>query len=238
MLAVSLRKRVGSLLLEADFTSQGPGVTAIYGPSGAGKTTLLNMLAGLSTPDQGRIDLQGRALFDSASGLNLPPQARGVGYVFQEGRLFPHLSVRGNLRYGMRLVRPGRAWADWGQVVELLGLERLLDRRPARLSGGEKQRVAIGRALLASPRLLLMDEPLASLDGQRKDEVLEYVGRLVGRLALPIIYVSHQPLEIAALADTVARMDQGRLGGLEPVELFRRRLDLPGGREAARFPTA
>ncbi|MBU1274841.1 MAG: molybdenum ABC transporter ATP-binding protein [Proteobacteria bacterium] len=225
MLSVSLKKRLGDLEVEACFGRQGPGVTALFGPSGSGKTSLVNMLAGLLTPDQGRVVLEGRVLFDSRAKINLPPERRRVGYVFQEGRLFPHLSVKGNLAYGQRLAPKGQAWASWNQVVELLGLEGLLERRPAKLSGGEKQRVAMGRALLASPRLLLLDEPLASLDAQRKDEVLGYLGRLTRHLAIPVIYVSHQPGEILRLADSVVRLERGRVLGIDDLEGFRRLLD-------------
>jgi len=225
MLLVSLKKRLGKLEVEASFGRQGPGVTALFGPSGAGKTSLVNMLAGLLTPDQGRIELEGRVLFDSSARINLPPQRRRVGYVFQEGRLFPHLSVKGNLAFGQRLAPPESRWASWDQVVELLGLEGLLERRPARLSGGEKQRVAIGRALLASPRLLLLDEPLASLDAQRKDEVLGYLSNLTGHLAIPVIYVSHQPGEILRLADSVVRVEHGRVRGVDDLDGFRHLLD-------------
>lgn len=224
MFLAKLRKRLGELDLEVEFCRDAPGVTALFGPSGAGKTSVVGMLAGLTRPDAGRVELDGRALYDSATGVNLPPEKRRVGYVFQEGRLFPHLSVRANLRYGQRLTPPGQAWADFEQVVEMLGLEPLLRRRPGRLSGGEKQRVAIGRALLASPRLLLLDEPLASLDAQRKDEVLHYLGRLRGRMAIPVIYVSHQPEEIVALADAVVHIQAGRVTARDSLELFRRRL--------------
>ncbi len=225
MLSVNLKKRLGALTVEAAFGRSGPGVTALFGPSGAGKTSLVSMVAGLLTPDEGRIVLEGTVLFDSQAHTNLPPERRRVGYVFQEGRLFPHLSVKGNLAYGQRLAPRGRTWASWEQVVELLGLEGLLERRPARLSGGEKQRVAIGRALLASPRLLLLDEPLASLDAQRKDEVLGYLGRLTQHLAIPVIYVSHQPGEILRLADSVVRVEAGQVRGIDDLEGFRRLLD-------------
>ncbi len=224
MLAVNLVKRLGPLMVEASFSCRSPGVTALSGPSGAGKTSVVNMLAGLLTPDEGSIVLEGRTLFDSRSGVNLPPERRRVGYVFQEGRLFPHLSVRGNLRYGLRLTPRPERWADFDQVVDLLGLGGLLERWPGRLSGGEKQRVAIGRALLASPRLLLMDEPLASLDARRKDEVLGYLARLAGALSIPTVYVSHQPEEILRLADCVALMENGLLGVQAGIEEFRQRL--------------
>lgn len=224
MLAVEVRKALGDLTLEASFSRQGPGVTALFGPSGAGKTSLVNLVAGLLRPDQGRIAVNGLVLFDSAAGVDLPPERRRIGYIFQEGRLFPHLSVLGNLRYGQRLAPAGQTWAEMDQVVELLGIGHLLQRRPARLSGGEKQRVAIGRALLTSPRLLLMDEPLASLDAGRKAELLPYIAKVSKQFAIPILYVSHQPDEILALADSVVCLEGGRGASVQEVEGFRRQV--------------
>lgn len=224
MLELKVAKRLGELSLEAELVCPGSGVTALFGVSGAGKTSLVNMVAGLLRPDQGRVALEGRVLYDSQQGVDLPPERRRVGYVFQEARLFPHYSVLGNLRYGARLAPAGQAWADLDQVVELLGLGKLLGRRPARLSGGEKQRVAIGRALMASPRILLMDEPLASLDSARKNEVLPFLSRLSERLAVPMLYVSHHPGEILQLADRVAVVEAGRMVALESPEEFRQRL--------------
>lgn len=224
MLAVAVRKQLGELTLTAEFSRQGPGVTALYGPSGAGKTSLVNLMAGLLRPDAGRITLGDLVLFDAASGVHLPPERRRVGYVFQDGRLFPHLTVLGNLRYGQRPAPRDQTWADLDQVVELLGIGHLLARRPARLSGGEKQRVAIGRALLTSPRLLLMDEPLASLDSGRKAELLPYIARVSKSLSIPTLYVSHQPDEILALADSVVRLEAGRVVAIEETEGFRRHL--------------
>jgi len=185
-------------------------VTALFGPSGAGKTSVLNAIAGLLTPSAGRIAAGPTVFFDAAR-VNLPPQQRHVGYVFQEGRLLPHLDVRTNLLYG-RFFRPAAERArDFDEVVALLDLAHLLARRPHRLSGGEKQRVAIGRALLASPRLLLMDEPLASLDAPRKSEILYYIERLRDETGVPIVYVSHSIEEVVRLADTVVRMEAGRV---------------------------
>lgn len=224
MLAVAVQKKLGEFTLEAEFSRQGTGVTALYGPSGSGKTSLVNLVAGLLRPDAGRIAVNGLVLFDSAAGIDLPPERRRVGYVFQDGRLFPHFSVLGNLRYGQRLAPRGQGWAELDQVVELLGIGHLLQRRPARLSGGEKQRVAIGRSLLTSPRMLLMDEPLASLDAGRKAELMPYITKVSKSFAIPILYVSHQPDEILALADSVVRLEAGRVAAIEETEGFRRHL--------------
>jgi molybdate transport system ATP-binding protein len=180
-------------------------VIALAGHSGAGKTSVLHAISGLVTPREGRIEVDGRCLFDAAARIDLPVHERHVGYVFQDARLFPHLTVRGNLRYGRRIGGPtGFAFDD---VVDLLGIGHLLDRRPASLSGGEKQRVAIGRALLASPRLLLMDEPLASLDDDRKADILPYVERLRDEMKLPIVYVSHSADEVARLTAAIHVLD-------------------------------
>lgn len=209
---MNLRKTLGEFKLEAEFSAAGQGVTALFGPSGSGKTSVVNALAGLLRPDQGRIILDDRVFFDSEAGIDLPPDRRRVGYVFQEGRLFPHLNVRSNLVYGQRLLPRSERRLELAQVVELMDLGPLLKRRPANLSGGEKQRVAVGRALLTSPRLLLMDEPLASLDQDRKNEVLPFLGRLPRELSVPIIYVSHSLEEVEALGATVIRMAGGRTG--------------------------
>ncbi len=225
MLAVDVRRRFGDFRLDARFEAEG-GVTALFGRSGSGKTTLVNLLAGLDRPDDGRIAVDGTVLFDAAGGIDLPPEHRRLGYVFQEGRLFPHLSVRGNLTFGMRRVRPADRHQDFDQVVRLLDLEPLLDRRPRSLSGGEKQRVAIGRALLASPRLLLMDEPLASLDAPRKNEILPFIERLRDVLRLPVVYVSHAVDEVVRLADTLVLLSDGRTVAAGGVEDIMSRLDL------------
>jgi molybdate transport system ATP-binding protein len=224
MIEIDVEKRLGAFTLAARFATPAEGITALYGRSGTGKTTLVNMLAGLVRPDRGRIAVAGEVLFSSDKGIDLPPERRRLGYVFQEGRLFPHYSVRGNLTYGRR--RVAGAGPDFDAVVALLGLEALLDRRIGDLSGGEKQRVAIGRALLAEPRLLLMDEPLASLDAPRKAEILPFIERLRGELGIPVIYVSHAMDEILRLADTLVLMAEGRVAAVGTVEELTSRLDL------------
>ncbi len=226
MLEVTVTKRQGDFELDMGFSCESARIIAVFGRSGAGKTTLINLLAGLSRPDAGRIAVGGRVLFDSASGVDLPPERRRLGYVFQEGRLFPHLSVRGNLGYGLKRTPPAERKIGLDRIVALLGLEALLARRPGELSGGEKQRVALGRALLASPRLLLMDEPLAALDQQRKDEVLPFIERLRQDLAVPIIYVSHAMEEVVRLADTLVLVSEGRTVAVGPLDELTSRLDL------------
>ncbi|MEE9209120.1 MAG: molybdenum ABC transporter ATP-binding protein [Kiloniellales bacterium] len=226
MLDVAVEKRLGAFEVDARFTCETSGIVALFGRSGAGKTTLVNMLAGLLRPDRGRIAINGTALFDSERGLDLPPERRRLGYVFQEGRLFPHLSVRSNLRYGLRRVAPEERRIGLDQIVALLGLDALLERRPGDLSGGEKQRVAVGRALLANPRLLLMDEPLAALDQARKEEILPFIERLRDELAIPIVYVSHAMPEIVRLADTMVLMSEGRVVAVGALDELTSRLDL------------
>ncbi len=225
MIAIDVEKNLGGFVIQALFHAPAKGVTALFGPSGAGKSSIINMVAGLLRPDRGRIQVNGHCLFDSRQGIDLPPERRGVGYVFQDGRLFPHLSVRSNLTYGLHRVPKDQRYVTFEQVVALLGIDHLLERRPARLSGGEKQRVAIGRALLSSPALLLMDEPLASLDGPRKAEVLPFIGRLAETVAVPILYVSHAREEIDALAGTVLNVASGRIvgaAGAGGVSIFQR----------------
>jgi molybdate transport system ATP-binding protein len=223
LIEIDVEKRLGAFLLEARFAAPATGITALFGRSGAGKTTLVNLLAGLARPDRGRIAVGGEVLFSADQGIDVPPERRRLGYIFQEGRLFPHYSVRGNLSYG-RKARGGAIGFD--AVVALLGLGALLERRPGDLSGGEKQRVAIGRALLAQPRLLLMDEPLASLDAPRKAEILPFIERLRDELHLPVIYVSHAMEEIVRLADTLVLMSEGRVAAVGTVEELTSRLDL------------
>ena len=225
MIEIDVEKRLGAFLLEARFNVPATGVTALFGRSGAGKTTLVNLLAGLERPDRGRIAVGSTVLFSADEGIDVPPERRRLGYVFQEGRLFPHYSVRGNLTYGRRGGARGAA-IGFDAVVALLGLEALLDRRPGDLSGGEKQRVAIGRALLAQPRLLLMDEPLASLDAPRKAEIMPFIERLRDELHIPTIYVSHAMEEIVRLADTLVLMSEGRVAAVGPIEELTSRLDL------------
>lgn len=210
MLEVAAFRRQGDFTLDVRLAA-GPGVTALFGRSGSGKTTLANMVAGLVRPERGRIAIDGRVLFDTESGIDVPPEKRRLGYVFQDSRLFPHLDVAANLRFGMNRVGVSERRVGFDAVVGLLGLEPLLGRRPAGLSGGERQRVAIGRALLASPRILVMDEPLAALDGARKAEVLAFIARLSASFAIPILYVSHAMDEVLRLADTLVLMDGGRV---------------------------
>ncbi|SDH14449.1 molybdate transport system ATP-binding protein [Pseudomonas benzenivorans] len=213
--------------LDVELDLPGRGVTALFGHSGSGKTTCLRCIAGLERAPQGRLAINGELWQDSASGLFVPPHQRALGYVFQEASLFPHLSVRRNLEFGMRRIEPASRRVSWEHVLELLGIGQLLERLPERLSGGERQRVGIARALLTSPRLLLMDEPLAALDLKRKNEILPYLERLHDELDIPLLYVSHAPDEVARLADHVVLLDQGRVvaqGGLQETLA---RLDLP-----------
>lgn len=223
MINISVTKRFPAFELSTAF-STGTGVTALFGRSGCGKTTLVNLIAGLERPDAGSIEINGETFFNSERGINLPPEKRRLGYVFQEARLFPHMSVVRNLKYGMR--RSGDSRHRLYQVVEMLDIGHLLDRRPGHLSGGEKQRVAIGRALLADPRILLMDEPLASLDNARKADILPFIERLRDEMDIPIIYVSHAMPEVMRLADTVVLMDHGRSIAIGSVEELTSRLDL------------
>lgn len=210
MLRVDVEKRLGEFTLSATFEAE-RGVTALYGNSGSGKTSLVNMIAGLVTPDRGYIVVDGATMFDSKMHVNVPPHKRGIGYVFQEGRLFPHMNVRSNLDYGRRMTGQKRDEAVFTRVIELLGIGPLLDRRPGALSGGERQRVAIGRALLMQPRLLLLDEPLASLDAARKAEIFPYLELLRDEAKVPMIYVSHSPAEIRRIANTVVHLNGGRV---------------------------
>ena len=221
MLAVDVEKRLGTFTLAAKFEAK-QGVTALYGSSGAGKTTIANMIAGLVTPDRGRIALDNTILFDASQRINVPSSRRHVGYVFQEGRLFPHLSVNSNLHYGRYMHGIARDDAETERIVSLLDISHLLKRRPGALSGGERQRVAIGRALLMKPRLLVLDEPLASLDRARKLEILPYLVRMRDEAHIPMVYVSHQAGEIVRLASQVVRVEDGRvqaIGGLELLDV-------------------
>jgi molybdate transport system ATP-binding protein len=219
VLILDVEKRLGDFFISVRFESAG-GVTALFGASGAGKTTLVNMIAGLITPDRGRITLDGAALFESSGGINVPVHRRGIGYVFQEGRLFPHLTVAANLDYGRRMRALPRDSAETGRIVHLLDIGHLADRRPGKLSGGERQRVAVGRALLMRPRLLLLDEPLASLDETRKREILPYFEKLRDEARVPMVYVSHNAGELARLATSVVWLDGGRVAGVGGVELL------------------
>jgi molybdate transport system ATP-binding protein len=226
MLAVDVAKTFGDFALAAKFETAG-GVTALYGPSGSGKTSIVNMIAGLVTPDRGRIVLDDTVLFDSGNRIDVPVHRRRIGYVFQEGRLFPHLTVAQNLDYGRRMSGLPRDPGEHERIVALLDIERLLGRRPGHLSGGERHRVAVGRALLMKPRLLLLDEPLASLDRARKLEILPYLARLRDQAHVPMIYVSHQAGEILKLASQVVRIDDGcvlAVGGLDLLDAERREM--------------
>lgn len=198
---VTVARRLGDTHIACSFTAS-PGLTALFGPSGAGKTSILNMVAGLIKPDEGRIVVGSEVLFDSTTATDLPVQQRRAGYVFQDARLFPHLRVRANLAYGAREGGP-MSQAD---VVDFLGLAHLLDRWPNTLSGGEAQRVAIGRALVSNPRFLLMDEPLASLDRARREEIMRTIERLRDEVRLPILYVSHDRAEVERLAGTIVEL--------------------------------
>jgi molybdate transport system ATP-binding protein len=215
MLSVALRHAFGDFTLDAAFEAP-PGITVLFGRSGSGKTSIVNAVAGLLRPDAGRIEVDGRVLLDTERGIFLPPDRRRVGYVFQEGRLFPHLTVRQNLAYGRWFAPAGAPKEDIGRTVDMLGIGHLLDRRPGALSGGEKSRVALGRALLAAPSLILADEPLAALDEARKAEILPYFERLRDDSAIPILYVSHAAAEVARLATTVVAVQAGRIVGQGP----------------------
>jgi molybdate transport system ATP-binding protein len=225
MLEFDVRCRVGAFALDAAFATGG-GVTALFGRSGAGKSTVLNLIAGLARPQSGRIMVKKRTLYDSVAGIELPPHARRVGYVFQEGRLLPHLTVRHNLLYGNFFNKHKSHMLDFDQAVDLLGIGHLLERRPGALSGGERQRVAIGRALLANPEVLLLDEPLASLDAPRKAEILYYVERLRDEIRIPIVYVSHSLDEVVRLANSMVLMSEGRVLGTGDVREMMSRVEL------------
>jgi molybdate transport system ATP-binding protein len=217
ILEVDVEHRLGAFELDIHFRS-GRGLTVLFGRSGAGKTSVVNAIAGLIRPQRGRIVVDGSVLIDTERGIRAPAHRRRVGYVFQEDRLFPHLTVRQNLLFGRWFAPGSTPSVRFDDVIDLLGIANLLDRRPARLSGGEKQRVAIGRALLASPRLLLMDEPLASLDARRKDEILPYIERLRDQAGVPIVYVSHAVAEVTRLANTIVLIADGRVRAVGPLQ--------------------
>jgi molybdate transport system ATP-binding protein len=215
VIEIDVAHRLGDFSLEARILAMGR-VLAICGASGAGKTTLLTIIAGLMRPNAGRIVVDGAMFLDTTQGVALAPRLRRIGYVFQEPRLFPHLSVEQNLRYGQRFTPPTRRFIEFGAVTSLLGLTPLLARRPEKLSGGEKQRVAIGRALLTSPKLLLMDEPLSSLDDARRLDILRYIEKMRDAFSIPIIFVSHRVSEVERLASDIAVLDRGRLVEMRP----------------------
>ncbi len=207
----SVRHRFAGFALDADFQVAKPGVTALFGPSGAGKTTIANAIAGLFRPQDGRVAIDGRVVFDRNAGIDVPSRLRRIGYVFQESRLFPHMSVDGNLRFGWRRAETRATEDEFTRIVEMLGLERLLSRKPAKLSGGEKSRAALGRALLSSPALLLLDEPLAALDAARKAEIFPYLEKLRDETRLPMIYVTHSLDEVTRLADELVFVKDGKI---------------------------
>lgn len=227
MLRVSASKKRDGFTLQAEFEAPTPGIVALFGRSGCGKTTLINIIAGLLDADQARIQLDDVVLCDTQAGISVPVERRRIGYVFQDSRLFPHFSVLGNLRYGLkRAALRGQERRSQpialDEVIALLGLSTLLDRRPHQLSGGERQRVGLGRALLSQPLLLLLDEPLASLDVARREEVLPYLEALRDRLSMPMVYVSHQFDEVLQLATHMVLMEAGRVvahGSLSEVSL-------------------
>jgi molybdate transport system ATP-binding protein len=220
MLSVTVTRTLGDFAVDAAFDCA--GATALFGPSGSGKTSIINMIAGLMRPDAGRITLDGDVLFDHAARTDVPPWKRRIGTVFQEGRLFPHFSVKRNLDYGRWMSGLAADPKAFAHAVELLDIGHLIDRRPGKLSGGERQRVAIGRALLMKPRLLLLDEPLASLDAARKAEILPYLERLRDDSRVPMIYVSHDAGEVARIATHVVRLEGGRVTATGGVEVLAR----------------
>ena len=219
MIEIDVEKQLGLFSIAVRFAATGH-VTALFGASGSGKTSVVNMIAGLITPDRGRILCNGRLLFDAEAKVNVPPHRRRIGYVFQDGRLFPHLNVTRNLDYGRRMCSLERDHRQWNRIVDLLDLRDLLERRPGKLSGGERQRVAIGRALLMRPQLLLLDEPLASLDAARKAEIMPYLERLRDETGVPMVYVSHHAGELRRIATTVVRIDSGRVAAVGGPELL------------------
>jgi len=233
-LAIDIKHRLGNFRLDAQFATD-DGLVALFGRSGSGKTSIINIIAGLVRPDQGRASIDDAVLVDTARGIFVPRHRRRIGYVFQEARLFPHLTVRQNLLYGQWFAPKRERRENFDRVIELLGMARLLERQPGRLSGGEKQRVAIGRAVLASPRLLLMDEPLASLDEPRKAEILPYIERLRDQSHIPIVYVSHSIAEVTRLASFIVLLSEGKVAAAGPTAEILHRLDLfplTGGAEA------
>ncbi len=214
--------------LDVDLDLPGQGVTALFGHSGSGKTTVLRCVAGLERAPEGFLSVNDEVWQDDAQGVFIPTYQRSLGYVFQEASLFAHLTVRKNLEYGQQRVPPASRKVGLEQALELLGIESLLDRKPVSLSGGERQRAGIARALLTSPKLLLLDEPLAALDQKRKNEILPYLERLHDELAIPILYVSHSLDEVAQLADYLVLLDHGQVVADGPLQETLARLDLPG----------
>jgi molybdate transport system ATP-binding protein len=227
MIDVRLNRVYPGFSLDVDLNLPGRGVTALYGHSGSGKTTCLRCIAGLERAEQGFVQINDEVWQDSEKGLFVPPHKRALGYVFQEASLFPHLSVLANLQFGLKRIAKSQRRVDMAQATELLGIGHLLERHPQHLSGGERQRVGIARALLTSPKLLLMDEPLAALDSQRKSEILPYLQRLHDELDIPVLYVSHAQDEVARLADHLVLLSEGKALASGPIGETLARLDLP-----------
>jgi len=225
MIHVDIDQQLGAFRLSVKFSADAP-IVGLFGRSGAGKSSVINAIAGITKPAHGQIRISDVSLFDAVKGIDLPPEERRIGYVFQDALLFPHMDVRSNLLYGQRMRSPEDRFIEEARVVDLLGLGAMLRRKPNTLSGGEKQRVAIGRALLAQPRILLMDEPLAALDIPRKTEILDYIERLRDELNIPIVYVSHSVAEISRLADAVVVLSDGRCIAVGDVDEIMGRLDL------------
>ncbi|MCX7100375.1 MAG: molybdenum ABC transporter ATP-binding protein [Methylobacter sp.] len=221
----------GEFNLEIDLILPGTGITVLFGQSGSGKTTLLRCIAGLQQPSNGYLEINGVVWQDSKQGVFLPTYKRPLGYVFQEANLFPHLSVRDNLQYGLKRITKKPDLAALKQTVELLGIGQLMERMPERLSGGERQRVAIARALAVKPQILLMDEPLASLDSKRKQEILPYLSRLHQQLDIPVLYVTHSQQEVAQLADTLVILENGRVLASGALSETQNRLDVAQAQE-------
>lgn len=222
-LIVEARQALGAFKLNAAFTAD-KGVTALFGRSGSGKTSMIRIISGLAHPQQGKVVLDGDTLLETERKISVPVHRRRFGYVFQEPRLFPHLSVKHNLVYGRWFSGLSPRHGEFDRVVQMLGIGPLLNRETKALSGGERQRVAIGRALLSSPRLLLMDEPLSALDEERKAEILPYLERLRDEAGVPIVYVSHSVAEVTRLADRVVLMDEGRVAAVgSPSEVLKGR---------------
>ena len=229
LLEVDIEKRIAGFHLYAEFLLNGRRC-GVFGPSGSGKSTLMNLLAGLMEPDRGRLRLNGKTLFDSSSRINLPPQQRRIGVVFQHSHLFPHLNVRRNLHYGMKRRPPGAGAIDPDQLIDILQLGGLLSRRVAGLSGGERQRVALGRAILASPDLILMDEPLTGLDGTLKYQIIPHLQRVFSEFSIPMLFISHDLQEMRLMTEDVLVMKDGMIERQIPIEVLARSGSMSGRR--------
>ncbi|MGR8949195.1 MAG: molybdenum ABC transporter ATP-binding protein [Gammaproteobacteria bacterium] len=223
---VQLQHPLADFELEVDFSIQANSVTALFGPSGAGKSTVINLIAGLQRPHHGRIEINGTVVEDTNNNISLSPQRRNIGYVFQQPRLFPHLNVEKNLLFGWRRASNRADKAEVDRLIDLLGIESLIHRKPIALSGGEKQRVALGRALLSNPALLLLDEPLAALDHKRRDEILPYIERIRSERQIPILYVSHSIDEVTRIADYLHIINRGSIVAEGSVSEVFSRIDL------------